>query len=1008
MANDFKIGAGLALDGEAEFKKAVTGINKDLSVLGSEMKKVTAQFDGNATSMEALTAKQDVYNKRADEQRKKIEVMTAALDSAKKEFGENSDQVKNWQIKLNNAEADLAKTEKSLNDTTKQIDDFGKEAVSGGDAIEQAGKQAKGSGDNAQKGEGGWSKLGSGLAKIGKAAGQAVLALGTAALGTATAVGAMTVKAAYAADDINTLAKQTGLSTEEIQKFQYASKQIDVPMETLTGSMAKLTKNMESARLGSKNQAAAFSDLGISITDSEGKLRSNQDVFAEAIDALGKMENETQRDAYAMQLFGKSAQDLNPLILGGADALKQLGDEAEAAGLVLGQDSLDNLNLLSDAMDTFKATASGSGSLFGTAFAGPLAEGLNTLTGYMHELTTAFRDGGFDAFADKIGEVLAKLINKITDGLPKLVGLGMKMITKLIDGIIQNVPALVNGALAIVTQLASALLDMMPMLLGAGLQAVITLALGIADALPELIPSVIDAVLIIVETLIDNIDLLIDAAIAIIMALATGLIDSLPMLIEKIPELVRKLVDAVIENAPKLLMAAGALIEKLTEGLADGFVQIVGQIGDWINNNIINPIKKTISTFKSIGGDLIKGVWNGISDKAKWLWEKVSGFFTTLTDKIKNFFGIESPSRLFRDEIGAQLGAGLALGIQDSQPMVIDAAEKLSGALLNEEHRLLAELGNLKEQTAKTDEQLLEDSLNAQLDLVRDYKKQYDEAIAEVQKSQDNMAKKIAAFGDLFSRTQTDLGEVFKLANIQKQIDDINAYGNALSDLQARGVSDSLLAEIQDMSIEDATDYTNSLLAMTDEKYTQYMALWEEKQAAANAVAENFYKSEMDALKAGFVDKIPDQLSGIKDEMKGLGVLSGQGLAAGFASQEGLITKTFVGVLNSALQAARDAMQIQSPSRKWAEVGKYMAAGLGVGFEREMNSVSRRINNSIPDGSGARFGIAEGLVNGMAAVMGGGSGGAYNINVNIDGRTAASVMFDPLRNVAKQRGVALA
>src|SRR5574344_2350456 len=133
----------LALDGEAEFKKAITGINKDLSVLSSEMKKTTAQFDGNADSMEALTAKQEVYNKRADEQRKKIEVMTDALENAKKEFGENSDQVKNWQIKLNNAEADLAKTENSLKNTTKQIDEFGKEANDGGDAIEKAGKQAK-------------------------------------------------------------------------------------------------------------------------------------------------------------------------------------------------------------------------------------------------------------------------------------------------------------------------------------------------------------------------------------------------------------------------------------------------------------------------------------------------------------------------------------------------------------------------------------------------------------------------------------------------------------------------------------------------------------------------------------------------------------------------------------------------------------------------------------------------------------------------------------------------
>ncbi len=216
------------------------------------------------------------------------------------------------------------------------------------------------------------------------------------ALVGATAAGAglvaMATKAGAAADDINTLAKQTGLSTEQIQIFQYASDRIDVSIETLTGSMAKLTKNMESARNGSKNQQKAFDALGVSITDNNGKLRNNQEVMNECINALAAMENETQRDAYAMQIFGKSAQDLNPLILGGSDALKQYGEEAKAAGLILDQETLDAANRFNDSVDKLKATSAGAFAKIGSEVAEQLIPMIEPLAGYIEDFVTWFTE----------------------------------------------------------------------------------------------------------------------------------------------------------------------------------------------------------------------------------------------------------------------------------------------------------------------------------------------------------------------------------------------------------------------------------------------------------------------------------------------------------------------------------------------------------------------------------------------------------------------------------------
>lgn len=663
MAGKKTLGAGLALDGEKEFKSAISNINKDLSVLGSEMTKVSAQFGANADSMEALTAKQNVYNKQIDEHKKKIEVLKEALAASAKEFGENDAKTKNWQISLNKAEADLAKTENSLKETSDKMEQYGKESEETGKDVEKAGKKAKASGDDAERGESGWSKFGSAMSKAGQFAGKAVAALGTVAVGAAAAVGGMTVKAAQSADEINTLAKQTGLSVEEIQKFQFASEQIDVSMDTLTGSMSKLTKNMASAKGGAGPVAEAFKTLEVSITDSSGQLRDNEDVFNDTIAALGKISNETERDALAMQIFGKSAQDLNPLILGGADDLKKLGDEAEAAGLILKQDALDNLNSFADSMDTFKATLSGSGSLFATAFAGPMSQGLNTVIGYMQDMTSAFSQGGFSALSDKVGEIITDIINKVNEFLPKVLEFGLSIVTKIVEGLTENLPALIEGATNILMMLVNTLLEMLPQFLEMGLQVIIQLAMGIAKALPELIPAIVDTVMMIVETLIDNIDLLIDAAIAIVMGLAEGLIEALPRLIDKVPIIIEKLINAIVENIPKLIEAGIQLIIALAGGLVKAIPQIYSKIPE-VMKSIVNGLMSGISNIVEVGKNIVSGIWEGIKSMGKWIGDKVSGFFKGVVDGAKDFLGIHSPSTVFAG-IGKNMALGLGAGFDD-------------------------------------------------------------------------------------------------------------------------------------------------------------------------------------------------------------------------------------------------------------------------------------------------------------------------------------------------------
>lgn len=637
------IGPKIGIDGEAEFRKSLQNINQQLKTLGSEMNAVTSAFGDNADSEDALTAKSSVLTKQIEAQQKKIDELNKGLTASAEKYGENDTRTLKWQQAVNDANAELSSMKNQLGKTNDELDKSGKKSEETGSKFEKL------------------KSVTSGLGSALSAAVKGIAAVGTVAAGAASAVGAMVKTAAYNADDINTMAKQYSMSVEDIQKFQYATEQIDVPLETLTGSMQKLTKNMATASKGTGDAYEAFKALGVEITNQDGTLRDRNEVFNEAINALANIENETQRDAYAMQIFGKSAADLNPLILGGADALKTLGDQAESAGLILEQDQLDTLNLLSDAIDTFKATIAGAGNLISTEFAAPMADALNQITAYIQELTAAFAEGGFPALADKAGEVLTDILATFDEYLPKVVEFGTEIILKMIDGLTEMMPDIISTATEIIISLVGALIEAAPKIIEAATVAVVTLATGIADALPELIPAAVDAVLTIVETLIDNVDQLIDAAIAIMLALTDGLIDALPMLIEKAPEIIEKFVAAAIEAAPKLLSASWEMIQKLIEGLKNNLPELLKNVKQMVID-IKDKFLEGVKSFVDIGQNIVEGIWNGIKNAKDWLWEKITGFGKDIVDGFKSTFGIHSPSTVFRDTIGVNLAKGIGAG----------------------------------------------------------------------------------------------------------------------------------------------------------------------------------------------------------------------------------------------------------------------------------------------------------------------------------------------------------
>ncbi len=327
-----------------DFTGGVSEVNRKMGLLDAEFKLAQERVKNYGTETDNLGVKQDYLRQKIELQRQKVEAAKKAYDEALTSQQASEKQIDALDKRLLQERTSLEKLTGQLKEADDEIEKANKSTKSFGDEIRDLAS------DLGIKVSPALEKLAQKFDGVSAGVGNAVLGIGAMISGL---VGCSVELAKYA-DDMLTMASVTGLSTDELQKLEYASNFVDVSLETMTGSITKLTQNMNQARNGNNTLNEAFRKLGIRIKDSRGELRDANEVFYESIDRLGKVKNETERDALAMQLFGKSAKELNPLIEAGSKRLKELGIEAENMGVIIGGETLQNAGAFNDAMDKWK------------------------------------------------------------------------------------------------------------------------------------------------------------------------------------------------------------------------------------------------------------------------------------------------------------------------------------------------------------------------------------------------------------------------------------------------------------------------------------------------------------------------------------------------------------------------------------------------------------------------------------------------------------------------------
>jgi phage-related minor tail protein len=407
-------GITLEINGDTtKLQDALRGVDKSLKDTQGQLRDVNKLLKMDPGNAELLRQKQELLGDAIEQTKEKLEKEKEALKQLEQAGSSDPEAVK----QQNALKREIEDTEQSLKSYEKQLKSLPSALSKVSDVSAQVSEKTKG---------------------ISLAAG----AFGTAMLGNA-------YNSAKAADDLNTLSKQTGFTVEELQKMQYASDIVDVSMDTMTGSVQKLTKNMASG-------SDVFDTLGVSITDSEGNMRSAVDVWYDSLQALSQIGNETERDQLSMELFGKSAMDMAGIVDDGGAALKDAGNEAEELGLILGQDSVDAANRFNDSIDKMKAQTSAAFMEAGASLAETLTPALEAVAKVVQNLAKWF--GSLSGPTQAAILVIAGLVAAISPiagiisaiaGAAAALNIAMAPITGIIIAIIAVVAALVAAGVAL-------------------------------------------------------------------------------------------------------------------------------------------------------------------------------------------------------------------------------------------------------------------------------------------------------------------------------------------------------------------------------------------------------------------------------------------------------------------------------------------------------------------------------------------------------------------------------
>ena len=932
MAKEEQIKSQIILEGEKEYRSACKGINTSLREIGSEMKLATAEFGDNAESIDALTRKQDILKKSLEEQAKKAKAAEDALKKMRDGGIEPTNPAyQKMQTALNNTKADMVKIQKEIDDTSEKL----------------------------KKSKIDWESVGDTVGKVGKAIGAGVAAMGAAigaAAGAFLGLAESTREARVNMGKLETGFTTAGHSAEDAKKTYtelYGVLGDDGQATEAAAHLAKLTKNEKELATWTDIATGVYATFGDSLPIENLTEAANETAktgaitggLADALNWAGVSEDEFQASLDKCS----TEQERQALITKTLNGL--YSDAAEKYREVNG-----------DIIDAQKATASLNSAMAELgAIAEPIVTKLKQLAAELLQQITPFvelignglvgaltgAEGAAQQFTDGLLGMVTFAIQKLTEMLPTFINFAFQMIANIATGIAQALPTLVPSLVQLVADIVQVLFDNIPLLIDAALQLVTGLAQGIINAipvlvaaLPTLITSLVDGLLSsipqiiqagidlltslitalpeiiativaaipeiingIITALLENIPLIIQAGIDLLVALIQALPQIITTIVQAIPQIISGIVNALVQNIPQIIQAGVQLFVALIQNLPTIIAEIVKAVPQ-IVSGIVSAFGSLVGEMVKAGANLLHGLWEGISSAAGWLWEKVSGWASSLVDGIKNFFGIHSPSTVFA-EIGTNMGEGVGVGF----------GESMNGVSAD----MTAAMGGAGQLTAAEAVRAVNDGIIA------------------------NIEGLSGAVNAIVERV---------ISGLTAQAQKLNQAGQDFD----RHISSGMITAIPQITAK-IPQITQSIITAFNAQNQKFIeaGITIDKNIASGMVQGI---PQITSKVAQIVQPILTELRSFVSEFTAAGEDMVRGIWQGFQNMSGWLESRVRAMMREIVAAVEDEMQIASPSKVFAGIGAYMAQGLGEGFGREMRGVEKSIrkatDNAVPDNDDPR------------------------------------------------------
>ena len=646
----YDIGPRVGIDGEAQFRKEIQQITENIKTLGSEFKVVASAADAEGESIESLAQKNEILNRTVTELEKRLTAQRNMLDKSTQLYGEADSRTQKWQRTVNATETELNKLRGQINKNNTALDKLENATDDADNALEDLGDSADGAG----------SKLSAMTVAMGNLISSGIQAAVSAVSNLVSSIWNLdesTEEFRQAQGRLNTAFESAGFSAEAAQEAYDGFFSILGETDRATEAsqlLAQLAESEEDVATWTEIAAGVNGTFGDSLpieglieaANETAKVGEVTGTLADALNWVGI--NEEQFNAQLAECSSESER--NRLIM---ETLAGQYDDA-AAAFQRNNATLIEARENQAAMERTLAALGGTIANIKNQLTNALGPALQGIVSAFNSILSGEEGGGAS-----LGAALTQLFASIGELAPQVMEVGGQILSGIVQGIVTALPTLLTTAGQIITELAN----------------------GIVNAIPNLVARLPEIITNFVNFISEQLPTILEEGTRLLNEFVTGIINAIPDFVARLPEMITAFVGFVTDNLPTILQSGVDILTNLIQGIIDTIPELVNHLPE-IVNAIVNGIGDLMGSIIGIGEDIVKGIWEGIQNLADWIWSKVTGFFSNIVNGVKNLLGINSPSKLFADEIGENMGLGIGEGFENSMGTVQREINRAMGGLL--------------------------------------------------------------------------------------------------------------------------------------------------------------------------------------------------------------------------------------------------------------------------------------------------------------------------------------